>query len=643
MFWDTGWTAFIKYDKDKDKPVINKAMMKKIWRFARHYRKELALLLFVTTLISILSLITPLLIRILIDQAIPHEDRNLVNVLGVILVSIPILNGLLGVYERKLNSTIGEGIIHDLRTALYEHIQKMSLHFFTKTRTGELMARFSNDILGAQQMVSTTLTTILTNVITFLVAIGIMLQLNWQLTLLAIIILPLFVFPVRYIAGILRAYRRQSMVLMAEANSTLHETLNISGVLLNKLFGQQKRELARFRQQSSQVRDNRNREAVASQWMRILMTVLGTVATAVVYWVGGLLILDDKISIGTMVAFGGYLVQLYTPLVSLTNAPLEFLQSMVSFERVFEILEIPVEIENSTNALQLEKAAGKIRFENVSFNYQSEKGQGLQEIIRFIRGGTEAHLKRGESTGSNEDNTVETWALNGINFTIEPGQLVALVGPSGAGKTTITYLIPRLYDPLEGGIYIDEHNIRDIDLSCLAANIGMVTQDTYLFYDTIRANLLYANPEASEEQMIAAAKAANIHEFITALPKGYDTVVGERGYRLSGGERQRISIARVILKNPRILVLDEATSHLDSISESLIQEALQRVMKDRTSIVIAHRLSTILAADKILVMESGRLVEEGTHEELLAKHGLYKLLYETQYSLPQEKTSVNRE
>jgi ATP-binding cassette subfamily B protein len=397
------------------------------------------------------------------------------------------------------------------------------------------------------------------------------------------------------------------------------------------------------------VRDIGVRSAVVGRWFFMLLSVVSAVGVAAVYWAGGVMVLQDVLTLGTIIAFGAYLTQLYGPMMALTNAPVEFATSMVSFERVFEALDIPVEIEEKEDAIDLGVVNGRLQFKDVSFSYTGEDQAGLEEIARFTLGGSAAHLKRGKQASSSSateastessdtepvevvDDSPETrWALNDIDFTIEPGQLAALVGPSGAGKTTITYLIPRLYDPTSGQISIDDHDIRDVTLKSLADNLGMVTQETYLFYDTVRANLLYANPNATDAQMIAAAKAANIHDFIMDMPDNYDTVVGERGYRLSGGERQRIAIARVILKDPRILVLDEATSHLDSLSEALIQEALLHVMEGRTSLVIAHRLSTILAADVILVMEKGRLVEQGTHDELLAKNGLYASLYETQF------------
>jgi len=374
--------------------------------------------------------------------------------------------------------------------------------------------------------------------------------------------------------------------------------------------------------------------------------VVSAVGSAVVFWVGGHLVLRGEFTIGTIVAFGTYLSQMYGPLMNLTNAQVQFAQNMVSFERVFEVMDIPVEIAEISNPKQLPLVSGQIKFDDVSFAYSGlgKEEVGLDEIARFSwRGGFEAHLKRGkdrtdEGSGALAEGgeSRPQWALKDVDFTIEPGQLVALVGPSGAGKSTITYMIPRLYDPTHGRVLIDGQDIRDVTLNSLANNIGMVTQETYLFYDTIQANLLYARPDATEGEMIAAAKAANIHDFIAGLPDGYDTVVGERGYRLSGGERQRMAIARVVLRDPRILVLDEATSSLDSLSEELIQQALQEVMKGRSSLVIAHRLSTILAADNILVMEKGRLVEQGTHDELLAQGGLYTTLYETQFKISPE-------
>jgi len=643
-----GWFAYIRHDKEADQPEISRELLLRVWKFAQPYWLAVFGLLITILLISGLSLISPLLYRNLIDYAIPSGDITRLNLLAIGMIGIPLLNGIIGVWQRRLNSQIGEGVIFDLRSALYAHLQHMSLRFFTQTRTGELMSRLNNDVIGAQRAISNTTVSIASNIVSLVATLAIMFALEWRLTLLGLAVLPLFILPARRIGKLLRELSRKSMEFSAEMNATLSETLNISGALLVKLFGREQRELERFRKDGAAVRDIGVKSAVTGHWFFMMLSAVSAVGSAVVFWVGGYLVIQGAFTIGTIVAFGAYLTQLYGPLMSLTNAQVEFAQSMVSFERVFEVLDIPVEIVEKPAAQVLRRVEGRVRFDNVSFAYAGLAGTekvGLDEIVRFSwRGGGEALLKRGKQKTNGDEPLSETeteakprWALKDVSFTIEPGQLVALVGPSGAGKSTTTYMIPRLYDPTQGLILVDGIDIRAVTLNSLAANIGMVTQETYLFYDTIRANLLYAQPEASESQVIAAAKAANIHDFIIGLPDGYDTVVGERGYRLSGGERQRIAIARVILKDPRILVLDEATSHLDSLSEEQIQNALQHVMKGRSSLVIAHRLSTILAADKILVMDQGHLVEQGTHQHLLGQNGLYTDLYDTQFK-PKQKS-----
>jgi len=639
-----GWRAFIRDDEERERPAITRDLQLRVWTFAQPYRLRIAGLLLAILLTSGLSLVSPLLYRSLIDDAIPSGNLTLLNALALGMIAIPILNGAIGVWRRQLNAQIGEGVICDLRRALYAHMQRMSLRFFTNTRTGELMSRLNSDVVGAQRAISSTLVTIVSNLVSVIATLSIMLALEWRLTLVGLGVLPLFLLPARRVGRVLRRLRRTSMELNAEMNADMNETLNISGAMLVKLFGREKRELERFSGDAVAVRDIGVRSALVAQWFFMLLAVISSVGTAVIFWGGGRLVLLGTFTIGTIVAFGTYLTQLYRPLMALTNAQVEFAQSMVSFERVFEVLDLPVEIAEHPQAKALPPVKGRVEFEDVCFAYEGlmdAHNVGLEEIARFTwRGGGAAHLKRGrrKAGGEEEDRaggaaaeTGPRWALQDIRFTIEPGQLVALVGPSGAGKTTATYLIPRLYDPTEGRILIDGHDIKKVTLNSLAANIGMVTQETYLFYDTIRANLLFARPDASDDELIAAAQAANIHDFVMSLPEGYDTLVGERGYRLSGGERQRIAIARVILKDARILVLDEATSHLDSLSEELIQNALQHVMKGRSSLVIAHRLSTILAADKILVLDKTRLVEQGTHQELLTQNGLYTTLYETQF------------
>lgn len=633
--------AFLANDYDK-RPDLSLVLIRRVGDFARPYGWRVVALLITILLISGISLISPLLFRQMIDVAIPQGDSQMITLLALGMMAVPLANGVIGVFQRWLNSQIGEGVIYDLRRALYGHMQQMSLRFFTQTRTGEIMSRLNNDVIGAQRAISDTAVSIVSNVAKVVATLAIMFAIDWRLTLLGVAVLPLFLLPVRRIGRRLRDLRRQSMVLNAEMNATMNETMNVSGALLVKLFGREIYEMSRFSRDAEGVRDIGIRQAVVMRWFFMLLSVVGAVGTAVVYLVGGHMVLAGTFTIGTIVAFAAYLGQLYGPLTALTTAPVEFAQSMVSFERVFEVLDTPIEIEEEADAEELGSVRGELRFEHVCFDYDHlPEGQtaGLQEIARYgWRGGGEALVQRGKGLESNSDDEKDRpevreqrWALADVSFTIKPGQLAALVGPSGAGKTTITYMIPRLYDATEGRILIDGHDIRHVTLKSLAEHIGMVTQETYLFYDTIRANLIYANPDAGEEQIVEAAKAANIHEFIASLPDGYDTVVGERGYRLSGGERQRIAIARVLLKDAGVLVLDEATSSLDSLSEALIQEALTRVMEGRTSLVIAHRLSTILAADVILVMEGGRLVEKGTHAELLGKGGLYANLYETQF------------
>jgi ATP-binding cassette subfamily B protein len=642
-FHGGGWWAFLSHD-EKQRSQVNRQLLLRVWTFAVPYTSKVIGILVTIFLISGISLIPPLLFRNLIDYAIPEKDIARLNMLALAMIAIPLINGVIGVVQRRLSAEVGEGVIFDLRRALYNHMQHMSLRFFTQTRTGELMSRLNNDVIGAQRAVSGTLITIVSNFVSLVATLVIMLALEWRLTLLGLAILPFFILPARRVGRKLRKIRRRSMELNAEMNADMNETLNVSGALLVKLFGREETEKGKFAGHAADVRDIGVQSAVISQWFFLALGVATAIGTAAVYWAGGHMVLQGTLTIGTIVAFAAYLTRLYGPLVSLTNAPVEFAQSMVSFERVFEALDIPVEIEEKSDALSIETASGDLEFVSVCFSYTEGEGDapaGLDEITRFGWGADQrALLKRGkQSNGSPESSNGKAskrWTLDDINFSIRPGQLVALVGPSGAGKTTVTYLIPRLYDPTSGRVTLDGHDLRDLSLATLADNIGMVTQDTYLFYDTIGANLLYARPAASQVEIMRAAKAANIHDFISGLPDGYETVVGERGYRLSGGERQRIAIARVILKDPRLLVLDEATSHLDSVSEALIQEALQRVMEGRTSLVIAHRLSTVLAADLILVMDEGRLVESGKHDELMRSGGLYRTLYDTQFRYEQD-------
>ncbi|MGI5836205.1 MAG: ABC transporter ATP-binding protein [Chloroflexota bacterium] len=653
----SGWWTYIKYDEKQDKPSVSLALLKRVSMYARPYLGSILIMLLTIVAINLLTLIPPLLYRDLIDNALPKSDFQRLNLLALGMVAIPLLSGLVGVYQRYLSARIGEGIIFDLRCALFEHLQQMSLRFFTNTRTGELMARLNNDVVGAQQAVTSTSVNIVSNLLALVMTMAVMLTLEWRLTLVAVMIFPLFLFPARRVGKIFRRIARDSMNLNAQMNALMNETLNVSGALLVKIFGRSADENSRFRERAAAVRDIGVSQAVVGRWFFMGLGLASSVGTALVFWWGGMLVLQGEFTVGTIVAFGAYLTQLYGPIASLTNARVEFATSLVSFERVFEVQDLPLEIADHKDAVSIDRASGHVQFQGVSFNYGERDRSGvfgLQEVERFNRShdGSGVLIRRYQgstehaqdaSAGENGDGASDNgqsgaqkpvmrhWALQDVTFEILPGQLVALVGPSGAGKTTVTYLLPRLYDPTEGRILLDGTDIRDIRLESLANQIGIVTQETYLFHDTIRSNLLYAKPNATAQELEDACRAANIHDFITSLPDGYDTIVGERGYRLSGGEKQRIAIARVILKDPRILVLDEATSHLDSQSEALIQAALERLMVGRTSLVIAHRLSTILAADLILVLDEGRLVERGTHEELLSEGGLYSHLYETQF------------
>jgi ATP-binding cassette subfamily B protein len=631
-----GWWSYLRYDEERDRPQLSWLLLKRVWGYARPYQYKTVGLLVTILVITGLSLIPPLLYRDLIDKALPNRDLTRLNWLALGMIGIPIVNALIGMGQRYLSATIGEHLIADLRNALFGHLHSQGLRFFTHSKTGELMSRLNNDVVGAQSALTGTFITVITNIVTVISTLTIMISLEWRLTVLSVIILPLFIIPTRRVGRILREVRRESLDANAKMNSLMNETLNVSGVLLVKLFGRQRDEKEKFRERSGKVAGLGVRSAMIGRWFFMGLGLVSAIGTAVVFWGGGYLVLQGVFTVGTIVAFGAYLSQLYGPLSAMSNAHIEFATSMVSFERVFEILDLPLEIEDKPNAVTLEEVAGRVTFDNVSFSY-TEGGDGGAGTL-----GLTVERSAGNRDGQTAPVPVKVssrnMAIANISFEIQPGQLAALVGPSGAGKTTITYLLPRLYDPTQGRICLDGHDLRDVTQQSLAQAIGMVTQETYLFHDTIRANLLYAKPDATPAEIEAAAQAANIHHFITSLPDGYETVVGERGYRLSGGEKQRVAIARVILKDPRLLVLDEATSSLDSQSEALIQEALERIMQNRTSIVIAHRLSTILAADVILVMDQGRLVEQGrgsggrsAHETLLARDGLYARLYETQF------------
>lgn len=621
------------FRSESEPPKVTWALMKRVLAYARPYGWKILGMLLLILVGTGFTLLTPLIIRELIDRAIPAGDLNRLVLLSLGLLLIPAIGGGVNVIRRRLNAQVGEGVIFDLRVALFSHIQRMSLNFFTHTRIGEIMSRLNNDVVGAQNAISNTIVNIITDLIEVVGVLAVMLTLEWRLTLISIVILPLFLLAARALGSRLRDLAREQMDHNARMNAMINETLSIGGALLVKLFGRTTLEDERFTERASRVRDLGIRRAVVGNSFFVIIGLLSAVGTALVYGLGGYFVIQKAFTVGTIVAFGSYLSSLYGSLQGLATAPVEFATSVVSFERVFEVIDLPLEIQENPQPATISQPRGELSFENVTFHYGIDEKNLLKDVRRYGQVDQVSAVLSGDApqTAPGLSQARET-ALEEITFSAHPGQLVALVGPSGAGKTTLTYLIPRLYDPGSGCVRLDGVDIRELSLHFLSSMIGMVTQETHLFHDTIRTNLIYAKLDASEQEIEDAARAANIHNFISALPDGYSTIVGERGYRLSGGEKQRLALARVILKNPRILVLDEATSHLDSESEALIQDALRRVMAGRTSIVIAHRLSTILAADQILVIDRGRIVERGNHTSLLDAGGLYAHLYQTQFA-----------
>ncbi|HSH82182.1 MAG TPA: ABC transporter ATP-binding protein [Herpetosiphonaceae bacterium] len=625
------WWSFVRFDEERDRPQINRRLLGRVATYARPYRSRIVLMLGAILVGSLLDLLPPLLLRDLIDNALPAGDRpgNLtrLNWIALGMIALPTLSGLIGVFQRSQSARVGEGIIFDLRGALYDHMQRMALRFFTNTKSGELVSRLNNDVVGAQRAVTGTLVSIITNFVMLVLTLGIMIRLEWRLALLSVMILPLFILPSRRVGRVLRRLTRRGMEANGQMNAMMGETLNVSGALLVKLFGRRHDEVGKFQERAAEVRDIGVEQAVIGRWFFLGIGLASAISTAMVFWVGGFLAIRGGFSTGTLVAFAAYLTQLYGPLSALVNARVELATSLVSFERVFEVLDLPLEVRETAAPVHLEEMRGRVEFDGVSFSYLEvppDAAVSLSSRDRPVSAGP-------DETGPITPITSRHWALDDVSFSVMSGQMAALVGPSGSGKTTVTYLLPRLYDPTTGRICLDGHDLRELSLDTLARHIGMVTQETYLFHDTIAANLRYARTNATDEELIAACRAANIHDLIMQLPEGYNTVVGERGYRMSGGEKQRLAIARVILKNPRILVLDEATSALDSESERAIQDALETVMQGRTTLVIAHRLSTILKADTILVLHNGRLVEQGTHPELIRQGALYARLYATQF------------
>lgn len=575
---------------------LEKESLLRIVRYFFPYRRLLLFSVACIILSATLGLLQPIIIKAIIDIALPQKDTALLFWLILAMLGAAVGGGLVGVMQTYLNTRIGQGVMFDIRNQMYTHLHRMSLQFFTNTKTGDIMSRINNDVNGLQAVVTDTVTNSLSNLIIAVSTIMTMLAMDVRLTILSLLVLPCFILPTKRVGRLNFQAKKAVQEKMGELSSLMQETLSVSGALLVKAFGRYRWEAERFAQTNRELMQQQIRQAMIGRWFFVFIGIVSTAGPAIVYGFGGFAVIGGHLSLGTVVAFTALLTRLYGPVSALTNVQVNVLGSIALFERLFEYLDLPVDVEERPGAQALPSVQGRIRFDHVSFHYQESR-----EI------------------------------LHDLTFEIEPGQMVALVGPSGSGKTTLSGLIPRFYDVTSGSVLIDGHDVRDVTLQSLSDNIGLVTQETFLFHASIRENLLYGNPQATEEEMMAAARAAAIHDLIMSLPDGYDTLVGERGYKLSGGEKQRLAIARVILKNPRILILDEATSALDSRSEALVQAALDRLMKGRTALVIAHRLSTILAADQIFVMQEGKIVERGTHQELLQKNGLYAELYRKQY------------
>jgi ATP-binding cassette, subfamily B, bacterial len=603
----------------RDRSVVDHALapgtLRRILGFARPYRKQLAIFLALVLVDALIGAAQPLLFKQIIDEGVLGNDRGLVIALATAVAGLAVLAAGIGLTQRYFSARIGQGLVHDLRTQVFDHVQRMPVAFFSRTQTGALVSRLNGDVQGAQQAFTSTLSTVVGNIATTVTVIAAMLALSWQITLLALVLIPLFVLPARLVGRKLADITRERYELTAEMGQTMTERFNVAGAMLVKIFGSPSTESAEFTARAARVRDIGVRSAVYS---RVLMTSLGllaALATAFVYGLGGLMAMGGTLGVGTLVALTAYVGRLYGPITSLSNLQVDIMTTLVSFERVLEVLDLEPMVADAPGARPLADTAASVVFDRVAFRYPAAADVSLASL---------------ESVATLSDAPAEQ-VLADITFTARPGQMVALVGPSGAGKTTVTSLVSRLYDVTGGAVRIGGEDVRDVTQQSLRNAIGVVTQDSHMFHTTLRANLAYARTDATDEQMWDALHAAQIADLVATLPDGLDTVVGDRGYRLSGGEKQRLAIARLLLKSPRIVVLDEATAHLDSESESAVQQALQRALAGRTSIVIAHRLSTVRDADQILVIDGGRVVERGRHDDLLAAGGVYADLYRTQF------------
>ena len=576
-------------------PITAASIRRVLWYFLP-YRRKAGFILLCILATSLFGLVPPLLIRSIIDQAIPDKDMGLLGLLAVGMLLSSLVAGFIGVGQNYLSNLMGQGVMYDIRNQIYRHLQSLHLGFFIGVRAGETVSRLNSDVEGIQGVVTGTLVSIVSNAMILVTTLAMIFYLSWPLAIVSVLILPLFIVPTRRVGRIRQSLTRETQQNRADLTHILQETLSAGGYILMKVFGRERAERERFEEKSREVMRLQIRRALVGRWYFMVMGLFATLGPALIYWLGGWMVVRDTMTVGTVVAFVAYLSRLYGPASSLANVHVDATASLALFERIFEYLDLDPEIADAPNAYPIPPVRGRLEFQSVSFQYQ------------------EGHP-----------------VLEEVSFTMEPGQTVALVGPSGAGKSTITYLLPRFYDPSSGRILLDGQDIRYVTLASLREKMGIVTQDTFVYHDTVRQNLLYARPDAAQEDLERACRDAQLYDTIEAMPWGMDTIVGEHGYRLSGGERQRLAIARVILKDPQLIILDEATSSLDSLSERLIQRALEPLLKQRTALIIAHRLSTILNADQILVIDRGCIVEQGHHHELLEQGTLYPQLYQAQF------------
>ncbi|HEY6318168.1 MAG TPA: ABC transporter ATP-binding protein [Acidimicrobiia bacterium] len=611
------WGAMrsLRRDQSVTDVKVAKGTAKRIMRFAAPYKVVLIFFLVLVVLDAVITAINPLILRDIINNGILKNDTELIVSLALLVAGLAILDALLSLAQRYVSARIGEGLIYDMRTLVFDHVQRMPIAFFTRTQTGALVTRLNNDVLGAQEAFTDVLSTVIGNLIVVLFILVVMFLLSWEITLLALVLLPIFLLPARWLGRRMQAITREAYVLNAEMNTTMTERFNVSGALLVKLFGLPRDESDTFDRRAGRVRDIGITQAMYARFFFVALTLTAALATALVYGWGGVLAVDGVLSIGTLVALTAYLARLYGPLTQLSNINVDLMTTLVSFERVFEVLDLPPMIQEKPDAVEIPRGPALVEFDHVDFSYPSPDEVSLASL---------------ESVAS-LDRTSGGPILHDVSFRVEPGTMTALVGPSGAGKTTICSLVPRLYDVRSGAIRINGVDVRDTTLDSLRTSIGMVTQDAHMFHETIRSNLLYAKPDATPEELESVLRAAQIWPLVSGFADGLDTVVGDRGYRLSGGEKQRLAIARLLLKAPDIVVLDEATAHLDSESELAVQRALETALAGRTSLVIAHRLSTVRDADQILVVENGRIVERGRHGDLLEAGGLFADLHRTQF------------